>query len=85
MGHKIASIAGNFLIFFTFMRVLIGISLGTQSMLAGFGVTILLVFLVAFWETKSPTLGAARLRRGFLFFVSTLLVDVVLLVVLNIG
>ena len=84
MGLRIASTVGNFLIFFTFLRVLIGVSLGTQSILLGFGATILLVFIVAFWETRSPTCGIARLRRGFLFFLFTLLLDVSLLVLIKI-
>ena len=84
MGNKIAHFLGNCLVFFTFIRALLGISLGTQNMLLGFGVTILLIFVIAFWETRSSTKGVARLKRGILFFITTIIIDVMALLILHV-
>lgn len=75
-----SQLIGNALIVLTYIRILLGVSILSQNILLGFGATIAVLFLVAFWEKKSPTQGKKRLLRGLAVFFATIVVDVIVYV-----
>lgn len=83
MWTKTAGLLGNGIILLTFLRVMIGITVVAQNILWGMGAVAIMIGLVVYWESKVPTAGVSRLKRGGLVFLSTLLIDLVAYTVLG--
>lgn len=83
MWIKTAGFLGNGIILLTFLRVMIGITVVAENMLWGMGAVAVVIGLVVYWESKVPTAGVTRLKRGGVVFLSTLLVDLLVYAVLG--
>lgn len=80
---KVAGFLGDAIILITFLRVFMGVTIVAQSILWGMGVVAVVIGLVVYLEKKVPSSGVARLKRGGLIFLSTLLVDLVVHVIVK--
>lgn len=72
-----SQLIGNTLLLLTYLRIVVGISILSQNVFWGFGAVLPVLFLVAYWEKKSPTQGMKRLSRGAIVFLATVVVDVI--------
>ena len=72
-----SQLIGNALLLLTYLRIVVGISILSQNIFWGFGAVIPVLFLVAYWEKKSPSQGRRRLARGAIVFLATIAVDVI--------
>jgi hypothetical protein len=79
MNSKVAEFAGNVFLIITILRILLGVSSLTHNLLLNFGSVILLIFIFVFCENMSPTQGKARMWRGLIFLVVSIIVSVIIL------
>lgn len=75
--EKAAGFLGNTVILFTFLRVFIGITVVAQNILGGMLAVAIIIGLVVYWEREVPTKGIARLKRGSVVFLATVLIDAI--------